>query len=508
MVIEKIKTYPESGTILNERIKVLGEAINKTQGYLLKNQNEKGFWVGELEADASVSTGYIPLMYFMTGKVDPIRASKAIYNAKSKQKQDGSWSSYYEGPGDLNVTIQVYFDVKLGGVSGSELWMQKAREFILSQGGVMKANTITRIWLALFGQFDYRGTPSIPPEMVLLPNWSYLNIYELASWSRETIMALMLILSTKPVCKVPEGANIAELYIEPEGKRHYSPAKREGWINWRNLFLLADSTVKAFEKGHLIPLRKIAMKKVEAWVVDHQERDGSWGGIMLPWVYSLMALKSLGYTLDHPVIKKGMQGLDLFIIEDDRTLRLQPAVSPVWDTALAMLALLESGVSKKFDAVQKGARWLLEKEIRRNGDWRIKNPDTDSGCWAFEFYNDMYPDIDDTAVVSRALLNCELPGEEDALKLEAVKRGLNWTLGMQSNDGGWAAFDRDNNKEILMDIPYGDFITPLDPTSADVTAHALELLSLLDPKGKSLSRAIQYLKKVQKQDGVGTGVGE
>jgi squalene-hopene/tetraprenyl-beta-curcumene cyclase len=502
MLTEKVIPFsPVEGIALTDRIKALEEAIKKTREYLIHVQDEEGYWVGNLEADASVSAGYIPLMYFMTGKVDPIKQAKVINYVRSKQKEDGSWSSYYDGPGDLNVTLQVYFAMKLGGLSASEPFLQKAKDFILSRGGLMKANTITRVWLALFGQFDYRGTPSIPPEMILLPNSFYFNIYEFASWSRETIMALMLVLSTKPICKIPAQADISELYVEPVGKRHYAPAKRDRLLSWKSIFLLGDSIFKKYEKHPIKPLRKIAMKKVENWVLEHQERDGSWGGIMLPWIYSLMALKSLGYKLDHPVIKKGMEGLDLFILEDSQVLRLQPAVSPVWDTAWAVIALLESGVVANDSTLVKSAEWLLEKEIRRNGDWRIKNPRTEPGCWSFEFYNDLYPDIDDTAVVARALLNINLTGKAETLKLEAAKRGLNWVKAMQSSDGGWAAFDRDNNKKVLMNIPYGDFITPLDPTSADVTAHALELLGVLDSKGKSLPRAIEYLKKIQRQDG-------
>jgi squalene-hopene/tetraprenyl-beta-curcumene cyclase len=369
----------------------------------------------------------------------------------------------------------------------------------------MKANTITRIWLSLFGQYDYRGTPSIPPEVVFLPNWFYFNIYEFASWSRETVMALILILALKPVCKVPEQANIDELYVEPAEKRLYLPAQRDKFWGWKSFFLLADSIFKTGDKLPFKPFRKPALRKVERWVVEHQEKDGSWGGIMLPWVYSLMALKSLGYNSNNPVIIKGLKGLERFIIEDSRTLRLQPAVSPVWDTAWAMLALLESGVPYNHPALIRSGRWLLKKEIRTAGEWKIKNPHINPGCWAFEFDNDLYPDIDDTAVVPRALLGIKMPKEEELLKLEAARRALSWVKAMQSKDGGWAAFDRDNNKQILANVPYADFITPLDPTSADVTAHAIELINKLHPGSPSLKSGIEYLKKIQEQDGAWYG---
>ena len=210
-------------------------------------------------------------------------------------------------------------------------------------------------------------------------------------------------------------------------------------------------------------------------MVEHQENDGSWGGIMLPWIYALIGLKSLGYPLDHPVIARGMKGLEGFIMEDGATMRLLPATSPVWDTAWAMIALSQSGLAADHPALVRSARWLLQKEIRVNGDWRVKTK-AEPGCWSFEFENRLYPDIDDTAVVPRALLRVQLPEPEEKRKAEAVKRGLNWVLAMQSRNGGWAAFDRDNNKEFLAHIPFADFMTPLDPTSPDVTAHVMELL--------------------------------
>jgi squalene-hopene/tetraprenyl-beta-curcumene cyclase len=502
MIREKIyDNQPGSDAALMERMKILEEAMIKSRGYLINHQSDQGFWVGELEADASVTAGYIPLMYFMQGKVDPVKQAKAINYVKSKQNTDGSWSAYYKGPGDLNVTIQVYFALKLGGVTASDPCLQKAREFILDGGGLMKANTITRIWLAVFGQFDYKGTPSIPPECIFSPNWFVLNIYEFASWSRETILALMLILSLKPVCKVPEEANISELFLEPPEKRYFTPAQRGGLFCWKNFFLNLDSIFKTLEKSPLKPLRKPALRKVTDWVLEHQEKDGSWGGIMLPWVYSLIALKSLGYPDYHPAIRTGMNGLKIFLIEDEKTLRLQPAVSPVWDTAWVTIALIESGLPLNHYTLRKSIKWLMEKEIKSKGDWKVKNPYTSPGCWSFEFDNDIYPDIDDTAVVSRALIRYNLPGNEDPTRVEAAKRGLNWIEAMQSSDGGWAAFDRDNNKLLLNHVPYGDFITPTDHTSADVTAHALELFGVLGVKDYSRQKALAYLKTTQLEDG-------
>lgn len=485
----------------NEDLSALDKAIAATRDYLLGIQNEKGYWVGELEADASVSAGYIPVMYAMTGHVDEQKQRKVINYVRSKQNPDGSWPAYYSGFGEISVTIQVYLALKLAGVSPDEKFMRSARDFVLRHGGIMQANTITKIWLSVFGQFDWRGVPSIPPEIVLFPNWFFFNIYEFASWSRATIMALIMVVTNKCVFQLPAWAQVDELYVEPEGQRHFSTGKIEKLFSWEGFFLVMDSVFKAWERFPFKPFRKLAMKKTEKWIVEHQEADGSWGGIMLPWVYSLFALKDIGYPPNHPIIKKGLDGLDGFIMEDETTLRMLPATSPVWDTAWSTVALSEAGVPADHPAMIKSARWLMNEEIRRGGDWQIKNPRVKPGCWAFEFDNDLYPDMDDTSLVSRALLRVRLPGDAENEKIAAVYRGLNWVKGMQSDDNGWAAFDCNNNMEMLAHIPFGDFITPLDPTSADVTAHIVELLAELNSDGDCLRKALAYIRKKQYPEG-------
>ena len=240
-----------------------------------------------------------------------------------------------------------------------------------------------KTWLALFGQFDWRCLPSIPPEIIYLPNWFYVNIYEFASWSRATIVALMLVLALKPVCSIPETARIDELYIEPQGQRRIRLGRSERLFSWKSFFLLLDGVFKFYERLPFQPGRGRALRKVERWIVDRQEPDGSWGGIMLPWIYSMMALKSLGYSLDHPVIARGLRGIDDFIIEDQSTLRLQPSQSPVWDTAWTVIALREAGLAQDHPALCKAGDWLLGQEIRVPGDWLIKNPSAAPGGWAF-----------------------------------------------------------------------------------------------------------------------------
>ncbi len=482
----------------------LEQAIGRARDYLLRRQAPDGHWVGELEADASVSAGYGPLMYLLLGRVDPDRQRKAANFVLSRQNPDGSWSNHAGGPGDLGVSIQAYLSLKLAGYKAEEPCMRRARAFILSKGGIGKANVFTRIWLALFGQMDWRWTPSVPPELILFPNWFYFNIYEFASWSRATIMALSVVLTLKPVCHLPEGAGVDELYLEPEGRRRYPLSEMgqgEGAFSWRNFFLLADSLFKLWDRLPVKPGRGVALRRTEQWIVEHQEADGSWAGIMLPWIYSLAALKALGYPMDHPVMVRGMKGLDGFIVEDETTLRLQPATSPVWDTAWSVLALREAGVPANHQALRAAARWLLSKRITRGGDWQVKNPHTEPCCWSFEFYNDQYPDMDDTPVVARALRRVQLDTSEETAKNQAIEGAANWVASMQGRDGGWAAFDLNNDKQFLGHVPFADFMSPLDPTCADVTAHAVELLAELGRWRLPLQRAQDYLMVSQEEDG-------
>ncbi|MGQ9683465.1 MAG: squalene--hopene cyclase, partial [Anaerolineae bacterium] len=479
----------------------LAQAIARARAHLLSLQSPDGHWVGELEADASVTAGYLPLMHFLGCPVGPARQRQAVEQVLRTQNENGSWSLYRGGPGDLSVSVQACFSLRLAGVPPEAPCLAQAREFILSRGGIGRANVLTRIWLALFGQYDWRHTPSIPPEVILVPPWTGLSIYEFSSWSRATIVALALLLSRKPVCTVPESARLDDLYAEPPGQRRYAAAQAPHTISWERLFLLLDTLFKQYERRPLAALRRTSERRVGQWIVDHQEADGSWGGIMLPWVYSLMALKTLGFGLEHPVMRKGLEGLEKFIREDGATLRLQPATSPVWDTAWAVLALRASGLEADHPALQRAGIWLLSREVRTRGDWQVKNPRLEPGGWAFEFENECYPDMDDSAVVARALRRVHLVPAEEAAKEQAISRARRWIAGMQSRDGGWAAFDRDCDLQPLAHVPFADFLTPLDPTCADVTAHVVELLAELDRNSPALRRALGYLERQQEADG-------
>ncbi len=478
----------------------LSQAIARGQAYLLQQQAAAGYWVAELESDVSVAAGFIPLMRFL-GTPQPEREQKIVALLWSRQLPDGGWSSYAGGPGNLDVSVQAYFALKLAGVQAEDASMLRARAFILSKGGVNKTHTFTKILIAPFGQYGWEGLPSIPPELMLLPDWSPFTIYDFASWARATIVDLMVVLAQKPVCHIPESQSIFELYPEPRDHLGWSVPKPEKRLSWEGAFTLLDRLLKIWDVFPFHPLRGKALRKAIGWIEKHQEADGSWGGIMLPWVYSLMALKSVGRSLDDPVMARAIDGLQRFIVEEESSFRLQPAMSPIWDTALAMIALSDSGVRGDHPSLVRAARWLLDEQVLQEGDWRVKNPHTEPGAWAFEFDNDLYPDVDDTAAVSLALMRVDLPEKET--KHAAIARGQQWILDMQSKDGGWAAFDRDNNLRILAKIPFADFMTPLDPTSVDVTAHVVELLVGLGDLCSQVScrKALGYLKDRQETDG-------
>jgi squalene-hopene/tetraprenyl-beta-curcumene cyclase len=492
-------------TKLNAIAARLPQAIQRAQRFLLERQSPAGYWAGCLEADASTTAGYITLLTALTGGVAPQRLKKAAAYVKSKQNPDGSWSTHYGGPGDLDVSVQCYLGLKAGGVSADDPALQRAAEFIRQCGGPVKANVFTKIWLAAFGQYDYRGVPALPPEIIYLPHWFYFNIYEFASWSRETLMALAIVLTNQPVFALPASADIAELFCAPPTPRDYSLGPAGNPFSWRAFFLFADRLFKLYDKLPWKPGRKRALQKVEAWLLERQERDGSWGGILLPWIYALLALRSLGYPLDHPVLRNSIAGFEGFVLEEDDAMIWQPATSPVWDTAWSVLALRESGAPADHPQLLRAAAFLLEKEIRLRGDWSVKNPAVEPGGWSFEFFNDWYPDLDDSALAPRALMRLALNGEAETQRAAAVGRAAAWVTQMQSRDGGWGAFDRDNNRQALNHVPFSDFLTPLDPTCADVTAHALEMLVELRLGEANIRRGIEFLKMHQENDGAWYG---
>ncbi len=477
----------------------LRAAITRTQDYFLRSQHPDGWWMGELETNVCMAAEYLLLTHFL-GARDESRWRKLATYLRKQQRPDGTWPIYHEGPPDLNATVESYFALKLAGVPADDPAMTRARAFVLSAGGVPEVRIFTKIWLALFGQWDWRGVPVLPPEMIFLPHWFPLNIYDFASWARATIVPMLIILTERPVCPVPDFARIDELYPAPRDAIDYSMPRPKQALSWKRFFHTADKALRGYGRVAVGSLRAAAYREAERWIVAHQEADGSWGGIQPPWVYSLIALKLRGYPLDHPVMKRGLEGFEgVWAIQDEETFNPQACLSPVWDTALAMIALLDSGLPPDHPALVRAGNWLLREQVLTGGDWQVRARGVEPGGWSFEFENDLYPDTDDAAEVLIALARTQLP---ESRKAPAIERGRRWLLGMQSANGGWGAFDKDNTRRLVNEIPFCDFGDVIDPPSEDVTAHIVEALCLLGDTGSNaVKRGLRYLRREQRPDG-------
>jgi len=401
------------------------------------------------------------------GVSDPSAVERAANWIRSRQRGDGTWANFYGGPADLSTTIEAYAALRLAGDSIDDPHMRAARDYVVQAGGIARARVFTHIWLALFGLWPWDEVPALPPELIFLPRWFPLNAYDFACWARQTVVALTVVRSARPTRPLP--FRLDELHT---GRVAPAPRPRTlaGWALGR-----VDIALRAYERRPLRWLRRRAVRRVERWILDRQEADGSWGGIQPPWVYSLIALSLRGYPLEHPAMQRGLSGIEHFLIVEEDVRRLEACQSPVWDTAVAVLALTDAGLATDHEALVRAADWLLEQEVAVRGDWSVRRPGLRPGGWAFEFENDNYPDVDDTAEVVMALRRVRHP-EPDRVEA-AIRRALEWTLGMRSSNGGWGAFDADNMRELCRAFPFCDFGEVIDEPSADVTAHVLEMLA-------------------------------
>jgi squalene-hopene/tetraprenyl-beta-curcumene cyclase len=398
---------------------------------------------------------------------DERETARAAEWIRSQQRADGTWANFFGGPGDLSTTIEAYVALRLAGDPPDADHMRRAAAFAREAGGVERARVFTHIWLALFGAWPWEKVPALPPELILLPSQVPLNVYDFACWARQTIVALTVVWAHRPVRRLPFA--IEEL-------RSGAPAPpRRGLGTWPGRLEQLDRLLHAYERRPVGWLRRIALGRAEGWILRRQEADGSWGGIQPPWVYSLIALHLRGYPLDHPAMRRGVEGIEGFLLREPGPRRLEACQSPVWDTALAVVALADAGLPPDHPALVSAAEWLLAEEIRVRGDWAVRRPGLEPGGWAFEFANDNYPDIDDTAEVVLALRRVVHP--EPARVDAAVGRAVRWVLGMQSRGGGWGAFDADNARALCRELPFCDFGEVIDDPSADVTAHVLEMLA-------------------------------
>src|SRR5260221_4773430 len=481
----------------------LPETIERGAEHLLSLQGPDGYWQGELEADSTLESDYIYYL-FVLGKADPVRIAKLATYVRSKQLDDGGWSIYPGGRSELNATCKAYFALKLAGDDPNSSSLSAARETIHRLGGLENTNSYVRFYLALVGAVGWELVPAIPPELMLLPNWFYLNIYEMSSWTRGIVIPMSILASLRPDFRLPEHARVDELVRDPSQK-----AAAFNWskqlVSWKNLFLAVDRGLKLYEKLPWKPLRNKALREAKQWMLEHMERTDGLAAIYPSMMNSIFALMAMGHGPDDPLTFREIKEFARFEIEEGDTIRLQPCVSPVWDTCIAMVALEEAGLPADHPALVKATDWLLTKQILGGGDWQIKNQDAEPGGWAFEYRNDFYPDVDDTAFVLMALQRVKFPDEK---RMEAaVRRGIQWLLSMQNRDGGWGAFDRDNDKMILCNIPFADHNAMIDPSTADVTARVLECLGRFGwPAGHPVvQKAVGFLTNDQSKDGSWVG---
>jgi squalene-hopene/tetraprenyl-beta-curcumene cyclase len=463
--------------------------------HLRSLQAPAGWWKGELATNVTMDAEDLLLREFLGIRTEQ-ETDEAARWIRSQQRSDGTWTTFFGGPPDLSTTVEAWVALRLAGDGPDEPHMVKALEFIQSEGGLERTRVFTRIWLALVGQWSWDELPEMPPELVFLPKWFPLNKYDFACWARQTVVPLTIVGSIKPVRPLP--FSVDELRTGAKPKADVRP-----WT-WAGFFHHLDSVLRLYARHPIGPLRELAKRRAAEWVLARQEIDGSWGGIQPPWVYSILALHLLGYPLEHPALRVGLAGLEGFTVREETSdgwvRRLEACQSPVWDTALALTAMLDAGVATDDQSVLAATDWLLNEEIKQPGDWSVRRPDLAPGGWAFEFANDGYPDTDDSAEIVLALRRVAHP---DTGKLRAaIDRGVAWTAGMQSRDGGWGAFDADNVRTLPNRLPFCDFGEVVDPPSADVTAHVVEMLA---HEGRAddivTRRGVDWLLTHQEADG-------
>ncbi|MEH2416276.1 squalene--hopene cyclase [Nostoc sp.] len=482
-----------------DRVKVnqVATAIAASQEYLLSIQNPAGYWWAELESNVTI-TAEVVLLHKIWGTDQTRPLDKVEAYLRQEQRQHGGWELYYGDGGELSTSVEAYMALRLLGVPASDPAMIRAKAFILQRGGISKTRIFTKLHLALIGCYNWRGIPSLPPWIMLLPKAFPVNIYEMSSWARSSTVPLLIVCDRKPVFLTDPTINLDELYVEGVDQVRWE-LPQSG--DWTDLFLTLDRGFKLAESLNLVPFREEGIKAAEKWILERQEATGDWGGIIPAMLNSMLALRCLDYDRSDPIVERGLQAIDNFAIETEDSYRVQPCVSPVWDTAWVIRALVESGFAPDHPAVVQAGEWLLQKQILDYGDWAVKNRQGKPGAWAFEFDNRFYPDVDDSAVVVMALHLAKLPNEK--IKQAAIARALNWIASMQCKPGGWAAFDLDNDQDWLNSIPYGDLKAMIDPNTADVTARVVEMLGACDLAIDSynLERSLSYLHSEQETEG-------
>jgi squalene-hopene/tetraprenyl-beta-curcumene cyclase len=490
----------------------IDDAVRKSQAWFFRRQDPQGYWVAELEADSTLTSEYLMLRRFV-GREDKERETKAVGYLRSAQLADGGWPIYSGGPSEISASVKAYFALKLVGISADEPFMRKAKECILAKGGVVAANVFTKITLALFGQYDWRGVPSMPPEVLFFPRRFYFSVYAMSYWSRAVLIPLLIVFTHRPLCRVEARRGIDELYVTPPDRIDYRreiPLKRdEAWCTWRNVFVTLDRLFKLYERLPVHPFREAALAKAAAWMIDHMKGSGGLGAIYPAMANSVVALRCLGYPVDHPLVVKALREIEALEVHDRVAvdegevagMHLQPCFSPSWDTSLLMNAMIESGIAQDHPSLLKAAEWLLTCQTTEVGDWKVSAPQAEPGGWYFQFENEFYPDVDDSAVIIMSLAKLQMPNR--AAQLDSIARGVRWVLAMQGSDGGWGAYDKDNNHMVFNLIPFADHRALLDPSTSDLAGRCLEMLGTLgyDKTHPAAQRALAFLEKEQEADG-------
>ena len=477
-------------------------ALRRATDALWSKQHPDGYWWAELQSNVSI-TAEVLLLHHVWDVFDRVPKAKAEAYFRGEQRAHGGWELAYGDGGELSVTIEAYMALRLLGIAQADPALVRARAFILSRGGISKSRIFTKMHLALIGAYGWDGLPSLPPALMMLPDEGPFSIYELSSWARGSTVPLIALFDKKPVY----GPTLAldELYAEGRDRvRFRLPAPNDAF---EALFLVLDALMKLGEKNDIVPFRRAGLARAEKWTVQRQEATGDWGGIIPAMLNAMLALRALGYDPNDPVVVRGWSAIGGFTIVEESSYRVQPCISPVWDTGLAVRALADAGVSRSDKRLVTAANWLLDKQILATyGDWAVKNRTGKPGGWAFEFENAWYPDVDDSAVVAMALGAVDHP--EPARIRTSVERAMHWIETMQCKTGGWGAFDVDNDQNWLNRIPYGDLKAMIDPSTADVTARVLEMVARCNLRGferERFERGLDYLLAEQEIDGAWFG---
>jgi squalene-hopene/tetraprenyl-beta-curcumene cyclase len=499
-------------------------AIDRARACLLARQTSEGYWCGDLEGDATLESYLVLLRAFFRGYAPPgLRSTPSpdwtlpadpeierfAIRLREQARPDGGWSAYAGGPGNLSVSCLAYFALKIAGDSAHTPHMRRARDLILALGGAAQANSYTRYHLAMFGQCSWNEVPAIPPEIMFLPTAGPFSVYDMSSWSRTIFVPLSIIYAHRPVVTLPPDRGAGELFRDARGSVPASDIPREGHSRdpiarrWSQFFGGVDRALKIAERMPFTGLlRRRAVKLATDWMTARLAHSDGLGAILPAMTSSVIALRCLGHGDASPYLQDGLAALQrLFTDRGTAGLRVQPCLSPVWDTCLAASALLQAGEAGDGPALRRTASWLLTRQSHRRGDWAGRNPAAPGG-WAFEFRNDFYPDVDDTAMALIALSGTR-PADVARLQV-SMRRGLAWLLGMQNRDGGWASFDRENDKHWLTYVPFADHNAMIDPSTPDITGRALECLSHFDgfdARHPTVRRAIAFVRGQQHADG-------